>query len=499
MSQQSNPNPQRNRILMIAGGVAVLAICLCALVGLAAGGYYLYSGQQALPTGTEPVVEYILDASPRMDQPLEGGTRISVARAVLAEVVRPADPTVSAGLRVFGSGAVVTGCEDTDLVVPLAPSNQSQIADSALVLEPSAASDSALAEAMLAAIRDLAGADGPHTLVVITGGADACNAQAGELLKQEAEKAGIQLQEFVIGFAVTPAEADAIKSMVADSGGTYLDAPDSASLANILLAIQNHVDNPTTTSLAVVELLATPGAIENAPTAVAGGDPTQQSQPDATTEGTLPGVSGYQAQSACDHPYFPVRTGASWQYTTDGVGYTWIVNSVSGDLSNATASISAVFDTGSVTYEWTCNGEGVSYFSGGNVVSGGDNFSMKVTESHGASILSAANMFPGASWTSGYTVTYDFSSVDVSLNTTSTIEESHTAGELQSLSTGLGTFDALPIVGDSTFTSTNSAGTFTSNSHGTIYLAYGIGIIRSESVAEGASATTELVSYSIPE
>jgi hypothetical protein len=351
---------------------------------------------------------------------------------------------------------------------------------------------------MLAAIRDLAGADGPYTLVVITGGADACNAQAGELIKQEAENAGIQLQEFVIGFAVTPEEADAIKSLIADSGGTYLDAPDSATLANILLAIQNHVDNPSTASLAVVETMATPGAIVNVPTAVVAGNGNSTPQPQATTEGTLPGVDGYPAQSACDHPYFPLRAGASWQYSAEGVAYTWVVNSVSGDMDSATADLSAVFDTGTVNYQWVCSREGVSYFSGGNVSADGSVMTMNVVENSGAGILAPSQLHPGATWDSGYTVSYNIEAGGVSMVITSSNQQSHTAGDLQSMTTGLGTFDVLPIFSTGTFTTSSDSGTYTSATQDTLYLAYGIGIIRIESSSDSFSSTTELLSYSIP-
>src|SRR5689334_17798840 len=105
--------------------IAGLASCLVVVVvglacaGVAAGGYYLFS-QRARPT--QPAVEYILDASPRMAQPAEtdGGTRLGVAQGVLAEIVRPADPKITAGLRVFGTGALPQACQDTRLVVPLA-------------------------------------------------------------------------------------------------------------------------------------------------------------------------------------------------------------------------------------------------------------------------------------------------------------------------------------------------------------------------------------------
>jgi hypothetical protein len=215
-----------------------------------------------------------------------------VAQGVLAEIVRPAAPSVTAGLRVFGSGTL-GACQDTDLVVPLALANQERIADRLAALQAGASADAALAEAMVAAIRDLAETRGPHSLVVVTGGADACNAEAGPLIAQEAEKAGIQLQLFVVGYQVPDGEAGAIKAMVDAAGsstltggaalsGAFLNAQSEDELRGYLLAIQAHVDRPEVITAADVQ--ATAGAVAQG-TAIAGPTAGPAATP-ASGEGT---------------------------------------------------------------------------------------------------------------------------------------------------------------------------------------------------------------------
>jgi len=105
-----------------AAGCALLL--LCAMCGASLGAWRLLGQRPA--AAASPSVEYILDASARMALPSIGGvgTRLSVARGVLAEVIRPASPALTAGLRVFGSGKLPDGCADTDLLVPLAPASQ---------------------------------------------------------------------------------------------------------------------------------------------------------------------------------------------------------------------------------------------------------------------------------------------------------------------------------------------------------------------------------------
>jgi hypothetical protein len=260
-AQASRP---RSRLPFALLGCGVLAACGLA-AGVLAAGAWIYT-QNRVPA-SEPAVEYLLDASPRMALAAEDGTRLSVAQAVLAEIVRPADPAVTAGLRVFGTGAVPDACKDTRLVVPLAPANQPTIAAELAALIAGPAAEAAMAEAMIAAIGDLSATTGPHTLVVVTGGQDACLPEAGPLIAQEAERAGIALELFVVGYQVPAEEADAIRTMVAGAGGgaQYLEAQDAKALRDILTAIQRRVDSRG--SVPIADILATARAVAALPTA----------------------------------------------------------------------------------------------------------------------------------------------------------------------------------------------------------------------------------------
>jgi hypothetical protein len=234
-SESASSSPRRPIII----GSAVLLIFACFVAG-AIGAFFLL--RDRLTSSTEPAVAYILDTSPRMSNSAEQGTRLSIAQAILAEIVRPADPELTSGLRIFGSGALSQSCEDTELVVPFAPANQSTIADELIGLTIGGSLESALAQAMIAAIRDLNAAEGPHFMVVVTGGVDSCNPQAGELVASEADRASIELQTFVVGFQVSEQDAEALKTMAEQvAGGTYHNAPDAASLRTVLKMIQDRI------------------------------------------------------------------------------------------------------------------------------------------------------------------------------------------------------------------------------------------------------------------
>src|SRR5512134_3421371 len=129
-----------------------------------------------------------------MQHAAEGGRgemRLDVARAVLAEYIRPADPAMVSSLRVFGSGAVGEACRDTELAVPFDSANQGNIISGLNALAVGDAAESPLAAAIVAAMRDLSARPGPHWLVVITGGPDTCNPDAHALIAQEASRSGI--------------------------------------------------------------------------------------------------------------------------------------------------------------------------------------------------------------------------------------------------------------------------------------------------------------------
>src|ERR1700682_2795322 len=112
-SSPATPARKRGIVPWLAAG-CLGAVLLLACVTLGVAGYMAYSRQPAA-VASAPSVEYILDATQRMSQMADGenDTRLNVARGVLAEIVRPSDPTVTAGLRVFGSGAQPAACSDT--------------------------------------------------------------------------------------------------------------------------------------------------------------------------------------------------------------------------------------------------------------------------------------------------------------------------------------------------------------------------------------------------
>jgi hypothetical protein len=422
----TSPAPRRRSLRWALVGCALLAVCGIVFSAVAAGWWWLF--RKSTTEASQPAVEYLVDASARMALASAGGggsDRLTAARGVLAEIIRPASIEVRAGLRVFGTGVVLDACEDSDLVVPLALANQLQIADRLSAVNTGPSDEAALATAMVQAIRDLSALPGPYTLVVVTGGADSCYPEAGQLISSEAKKAEVELEYFVIGFEMLPEEGEALKGMVdlLDSGN-YLPARNRDELRTILKAIQAHIDAPNTQT--VSDVLATAQASGNATvtaqasstalatatvTAEAQGTatahpptPTATAASDATAAAAATNASSYAAQTACDHPYLPLRDHATWTYTgTSGGALIVTVTGVVGDLNHATATLTVVANGKSGTSTANCGPEGIRFDSTWGGFPGmswqvGFGPGWEWTEATGVWLLPPSQLVPGASW-----------------------------------------------------------------------------------------------------
>jgi hypothetical protein len=516
-SQAASPR-KRSALPYLAAGCGLFGLCLlCAAI---AGAGYIFYQQRSVASVSAPSVEYILDATKRMALQADGenDTRLNVARGVLAEIVRPSDPAVTAGLRVFGSGAQLAACSDTALVVPLAPASQTQISTHLLSITTGVNSDAAMSQAMIAAIRDLAALKGKHTLVVVTGGADSCNPQASALIAAEAQKAGIDLKLFVIGFQVSSGDGDAIKGVIDASGGNYIEADSKVQLAEVIGSIQQYVQDQTTTNPANV--LSTAAAavgtqhvivaatLPAAGTAIPGSTSTPASETTpaanstpaagATPQATQGGGSTSAGQTACDHPYFPMRPGATWTFSTDSGPMTWAVSGVTGDQNAASAVMDFRTDKISGTYNWQCGADGIQSYDFGNLTGAGSTVSIKVTQHSGTWLLPEAQLIPGATWDNTYTIEAAASSSGGS-TVTESVSEHFTVVGTEPHDVAGKTMEALHIDTTSSIQVQGLGGVGTTISTSATYLLVrGIGPVLFSSVFENTKSVSTLTSYSIP-
>jgi hypothetical protein len=109
----------------------------------------------------------------------------------------------------------------------------------------------------------------------------------------------------------------------------------------------------------------------------------------------------FTRQSACDHPYLPLREGATWTYAwTNGRSFTWRVTAVAGDAQRASARVTRTELAGGQTeYVWTCHA-GIGMYRTVAALTLGDGVSARYRplEVTGRFLPPALLLSPGAEW-----------------------------------------------------------------------------------------------------
>jgi len=213
--------------------------------------------------------------------------------------------------------------------------------------------------------------------------------------------------------------------------------------------------------------------------------------------------------TACDHPYWPMRPGATWIYATSEGPVTWTIESVSGDASQAVAVMT--FTAGEITgtYNWQCDQNGITSFDFGQLSSTefGTISDFVVTSSSGVWLPPADRLAVGYAWALTFDLEMKLTGAggsDAGFTTaTASVTENNTVSGANPVSFDGQAFDGLQITRESFRNiQMQMAGIAVPpiqlNDTGNWEMARGIGAVRWTSTAGDARTTGELVSYSIP-
>jgi hypothetical protein len=122
----------------------------------------------------------------------------------------------------------------------------------------------------------------------------------------------------------------------------------------------------------------------------------------------LPPIPTTTGQSACDHPYFPLRPGAKWSYATDvgGGSLTWSVPGTTGEANPA--EVNMVWDNGASqgVYQWQCDAQGLTSYAFSTPQAGSAGGEMQISGQKGVFLPAADKLAPGYTWDFAYQVTY---------------------------------------------------------------------------------------------
>lgn len=333
--------------LIGAGGVGILALCVCmGLIGGFASGLIPnpFAGAptetatlQSVPSETLAVpaasdtppatqfapvglsttyIEYILDASGSMLQTLQGKTRLQIAQDVLTARLGALPPNTQVGLRVYGhrvpyQGREAESCEDIELVVPIQANGAQAIIDwlpsmQALGMTPMSAS-------IQQAANDFTFEPGRRNFIVlISDGEETCGDEPATVVEYLKE-IGIDFTIHVIGLDVDAQTAAQLERISDAAGGVYYDAKSEEDLNNALTNVNETILVPDEAPTQVAEASATPFPEANV---------------EIASEGTVEASSIYDSN-------YPASLG------------------VDGDLSTSWFSAGAIKGDSHPTFVWT--------------------------------------------------------------------------------------------------------------------------------------------------
>ncbi|HWL69377.1 MAG TPA: VWA domain-containing protein, partial [Geminicoccus sp.] len=186
------------------------------------------AGTSAAPP--RQAVSIVLDTSGSMLQRLDGKRRIEIAKEVLTDLAnQDLAPGTPVALRVFGQGG--RGSCRSDLALPLAPLDRSAMVAAVQGLTATDGARTPIAASLEAAAQDLAAAQGPRTVVLITDGEETCDGDPLAAV-QALRASGIAVRLNIVGFAVDqPVVASMFRSWAEAGGGAYFSADDADGLA----------------------------------------------------------------------------------------------------------------------------------------------------------------------------------------------------------------------------------------------------------------------------
>ena len=247
-----------------------------------------------------------------------------------------------------------------------------------------------------------------------------------------------------------------------------------------------------------VVAVGTPGAQPTATRVGAGGAIS------ATAVGG--GTSGV-GLTACDHPYFPLRPGATWTYSAEGGAMTMTVTGVKGDKNNATADITFGIGQTQMTQSIQCSGSGgilVGILIGLNLGTSG-NMTMTRSNASGSFLPPADQLKPGFAWQSSSDIQMQLSGGQVTMSGTGKAVEQYKVASNNKVTVAGKLYDGLQVTGtlaqDITFTIPNVPiavpAARTSGATNMVY-AKGVGLVQNTSQVEGQSFTMTLTSFKVP-
>lgn len=175
-------------------------------------------------------IEIILDASGSMNNEIEGGKKIDIAKEVIVKMLSVISPQTTSyiriGLRAFGEERDIDPEKDSRLLVPIQEVNLETFEKALSEITPKGYSP--IAYSILMAGYDFP-LSGEKMIILITDGRETCGGDAVKTIKR-LQREGINIMVNIIGYNVDKKDEDSLREITSISGGTYNNAVSAESL-----------------------------------------------------------------------------------------------------------------------------------------------------------------------------------------------------------------------------------------------------------------------------
>ncbi len=223
--------------------VIVKVMCLLMLTWLALPSMADAGGQKSI---------LVLDASGSMWGKIDGKAKITIAREVIAGMLKqwPADQEI--GLMAYGHRRK-GDCSDIEMLIPVGKLNAKQFNHAVSAINPRGKTP--LTEAVKQAAEQLKYTEEKATVILISDGKETCHADPCAVAA-ELEKRGVDFTAHVIGFDVAGREGvSQLQCLAKNTGGEYLTAKNATELKKALSkAVEKVVEAPKVDPRAPVNL-----------------------------------------------------------------------------------------------------------------------------------------------------------------------------------------------------------------------------------------------------
>jgi hypothetical protein len=208
-------------------------------------------------------VLFVLDGSGSMQAKLNGQPKIDIARTVMGNLVKALPPEVHVGLETYGHRRK-DDCQDIEMLVPVGR-ERTAVLQSIQTIHPKGKTP--LTEAMRLAAAQFREYEGDAQVVVVSDGEETCGGDPCAAVR-EALAGGVRMKVHVVGFDVTPKEAEQLKCIAEAGNGKYFKAANAEELGKAFAQVKKEVVEkaevkppPAAPEKKVIKVLPTTGSI----------------------------------------------------------------------------------------------------------------------------------------------------------------------------------------------------------------------------------------------